>query len=157
MTVPGPYREGDLFAVPLDGGGYSVGLVARANRKGVIVGYFFDGRFTQPPEAEQLAGLTPNDAGLVQAFGDLGLLHGDWPVIGQLPSWRREDWPLPVFRREEPLTGRLLRVEYVDEDPSSRPREVEISREEFDGLPDDGMAGFELMQKRLSRVIAGSS
>ena len=35
------YREGDWFAVPLRDGGYAAGLIARANPKGVLLGYFF--------------------------------------------------------------------------------------------------------------------
>lgn len=151
------YREGDLFAVPLDAGGYAVGLAARVNREGVIVGYFPGQRFDELPEAADLAGLGPSDAVLVKAFGDLGLATGEWPIIGQLPGWHREDWPMPVFGRREPLTGRLLRVEYADDDPNAEPREVEISQHEFEDLPENGLAGVELMQKLLSRVLGSSS
>jgi hypothetical protein len=35
------YREGDWFAVPLRNGGFAVGLVARANPKAALLGYFF--------------------------------------------------------------------------------------------------------------------
>ncbi len=148
-----PYREGDLFAVPLDGGGYGVGLVARANRDGVVAGYFFGDRFAQPPDPDDLAAVGPKDAILIKSFGDLGLVRGEWPVIGQLPGWRREDWPMPAFGRQEPLTGRFLRVEYSDDDPNASPREVQISQAEFDDLPEDGLAGFEFIQKRLSQGL----
>lgn len=63
---------------------------------------------------------------------------------------------MPAFGRAEPLTGRLLRVEYRDDDPNSPPREVEVSRPEFEALPEEGLAGFEFMQKRLSRVLPAS-
>lgn len=155
--MPTSYTEGDLFAVPLDGGGYSIGLVARVDGEGAVFGYFFGSRFDELPMGEELGGLSPNDIALVRAFGDLGILRGDWPVIGQLPGWQREEWPSPVFGRRESLTGRLLRVEYADDKPSGRAREVEISEAELERLPEDGLAGFEFMQERLSRMLADSS
>lgn len=48
----------------------------------------------------------------------------------------------PAFGRYEELTGQRFRVEYSDDDPSSLPREVSISQEEFERLPEDGAAGF---------------
>jgi hypothetical protein len=44
-------------------------------------------------------------------------------------------------------------VEYADDDPNSRPREVEIPREEFERLPEDGLAGFGFIEARLSRLL----
>lgn len=151
-----PYREGDVFAVPLDEGGYAVGVAARTNREGVVLGYFFGRRFAEPPKVDDLTELRSEDAVLLKAFGDLGLVQGSWPVLGQMPGWRREAWPAPAFGRTEPLTGRLLRVEYRDDDPNSPPREVEVSRPEFETLPEEGLAGFEFMQERLSRVLPAS-
>src|SRR4051812_7304936 len=102
MPEPALCQEGDLFGVPLEGGGYGVGLVARSNQEGVVVGYFFGERFLHTPDASELATLDLGDAVLVKTFGDLGLLRSEWPVIGQLPGWRREDWPMPAFGRRSP-------------------------------------------------------
>lgn len=147
------YQEGDLFAVPLEGGAYAAGLAARTSPQGVVLGYFFGRRFGQPPETEEFRTIKADDAITVKTFGDLGLLRGDWPVIGRIPDWRREHWPMPAFGRTEPLTGRLLRVDYDDDNPNSRPREIEVSSVEFEDLPEDGLAGFEFVQQRLSRLL----
>lgn len=147
------YREGDLFAVPLDDGGYAAGLAARSNQQGVVLGYFFGRRFADLPEVDQFAELTSEDAVVVERFGDLGLIQESWPVLGQMPGWRRGDWPMPAFSRAELLTGRLLRVEYSDDDPNSLLREVEVASSEFEQLAEDGLAGFEFMQERLSRLL----
>lgn len=147
------YREGDVFAVPLRDGGYGVGVVARSKGKGPVLGYFFGPRYDDVPDLDEVARLEAVDNVLVQKFGDLGLIRGKWPVIGSLPEWRREGWPMPAFGRHEELTGRYLRVEYADEDPNSRPREVEISREEFEHLPEDGLAGFGFTEARLTRLL----
>lgn len=45
------YREGDWFAVPVDGW-FAVGVVARAGRGPVLFGYFFGPRRASPPLLE---------------------------------------------------------------------------------------------------------
>ncbi len=149
-----PYREGDVFAVPLQDGSYGIGVVARMDGRGAVLGYFFNRRYDSAPAAADLGGLTALDAILVQVFGDPGLVRGSWPVIGPLPNWRREEWPMPAFGRYEELTGRYFRVAYSDDDPNSRPREVPISQEEFERLPEDGAAGFGFIEARLTRLLA---
>ncbi|WP_425308290.1 Imm26 family immunity protein [Ammonicoccus fulvus] len=66
-------REGDWFAVPLRKGGYAVGLIARANRDGVLLGYFFGPRREAVPSLSDVEELTPDDAIRVGKFGHLGL------------------------------------------------------------------------------------
>jgi hypothetical protein len=57
-------------------------------------------------------------------------------------------------RRAEQLSGSYLRVEYADDDPNTRPREVEVSREEFERLPEDDLAGFRYVEARLTRLLS---
>lgn len=148
------YAEGDVFAVPLEGnGGYGVGVVARASKKGPALGYFFGPRRGAVPGLSEVGDLAAVDNVMVAKFGDLGLIRGMWPIIGGLPGWRREEWPMPAFGRDEQLSGRLLRVEYADDDPNSRPREVQVSREEFEHLPEDGLAGFGFVEARMTRLL----
>lgn len=51
------YREGSRFAVPLRQGGYAVGLVARVNPRGVLLGYFFGPRHDVPGPSATSRGL----------------------------------------------------------------------------------------------------
>ena len=51
------YEEGDWFAVPLQNGGYSLGLVARADGEGGVLGYFFGPRREQLPTKADTQGL----------------------------------------------------------------------------------------------------
>lgn len=148
------YKEGDVFAVPLRDGGYAVGVVARSKGQGPVLGYFFGPRHAVVPELDDVAQLEAVDHVLVQKFGDLNLIRGKWQVLGALPGWRREEWPMPAFGRHEALTGRYLRVEYADDDPNSRPREVEITRHEFERLAEDGLAGFGFIETRLTRLLS---
>ena len=100
-----PYCEGDWFAVPLRDTGYATGLVARADRRGGLLGYFFGPRRESPASLEDLQMLTPSDAILVGQFGDLGLLRGAWPIIGSAGAWDRAAWPMPLFARTDVVPG----------------------------------------------------
>ena len=150
-----PYTEGDVFAVPLAEDGYAVGVVARMDGQGIVVGYFFGPLRGAPPEANEFADLHAVDNVLVQRFGDVGLIRGKWPILGPLPNWRREEWPTPAFGRHEELTSRYFRVEYPDDYPNGLPRESQIARDEFDHLPEDGLAGFGFVEARLTQLLTG--
>jgi hypothetical protein len=50
-----PDSEGDGFAVPLRDGGYAIGVVARMDRKGSVLGYFFGPRYDEPPKLAEVA------------------------------------------------------------------------------------------------------
>lgn len=147
------YREGDWFAVPLDEGGFAVGLVARANPGGVLLGYFFGPRRKEVPSLEELADLEPSQAGLVAMFGHLGLKGGTWPIIGRSASWRRSDWPMPVFVRYEELTGRLFRVVYKDDDPNEVIGEEQIESVGKEEYPKDGLLGARAAEKVLTALL----
>lgn len=115
--------EGTIFAVPLETNGFAVGLVARASKRGgVLLGYFW-GKWDNLPELDSLS-LTPQSTALVAKFGDLFLSDGKWPILGELSHWRREEWPMPLFVREEPFTGRRWEVKYSDDDPNALISEV---------------------------------
>jgi len=66
------YREGTWFAVPLPGGGYALGIVARANPKGVLVGYFFAQRNPVVPSLDGVSTASPTECYLGHQVWDLG-------------------------------------------------------------------------------------
>src|SRR5260221_8716321 len=104
------YHEGDWFAVPLREGGFGVGLVARANPGGVLLGYFFGPKRAGVPVLGELTGLKVTDAVLVRKFGHLGLVQGKWPIVGHFDCWNRRGWPRPVFISSQEVTGRGFSV-----------------------------------------------
>ncbi len=113
-----PYSEGSAFFVPLPDGGSARGVVARMAPKGkILLGYFFGPRLDQGADPA-LEHLNAKDAILCVRFGDLGLIDGHWPILGNLPVWKRSEWPMPDFVRRDPL-GRLKPklVKYADDDP----------------------------------------
>src|SRR5690348_8676061 len=113
------YSEGDWFAVPLQGGGFVAGVIARAmpHKEGVLLGYFFGPRRSEAPALDELSGLSAPDAVLVERFGDLGIVNGTWPLLGRIDGWDRNAWPTPAFGRFEELTGRAFKVIYDDANP----------------------------------------
>jgi hypothetical protein len=147
------YREGDWFAVPLRDRGYATGLIARANPKGALLGYFFGPRRAQIPRLHDVSGLRPGDAMLVRKFGHLGIVHGTWPLLGRLDGWERQGWPTPVFVRYEELTGRSFHVYYDDDNPNKVLREKQVAPGEAEQAPKDGLMGAGFTEAILTRLL----
>lgn len=147
------YSEGDWFAVPLREGGYAVGVVARANPKAALLGYFFGPRRVDVPSLEDVADLKPADAVLVGKFGHLGLVQGKWPILGRLEGWDRTEWSMPVFVRYEELTGRSFRVFYDDDDPNKLVREEQVAPGDAEQGPKDGLMGAGFAEKVLTSLV----
>jgi hypothetical protein len=147
-----PYREGDWFAVPLAGGGYGAGLIARSPKRGrILLGYFFGPRRSTLPKFSDLLRLTPGEALAVELFGDLALIEGEWSVLGSTPDWNRSLWPMPVFGSVEGNTG--YRVEYPNEDLAAEPRLTRISAAEASRLPEERLQGAEAMALLLDELL----
>lgn len=114
-----PYSEGTWFEVPLRQGGVAVGLVTRASIEGkVVLCYFFGPSRSAVPKLAELERLKSYEAVLVARVGDLSIIRGDWPIIGQSTSWKRLDWPVPPFVRRDDLGRRAWVVQYTDDDPN---------------------------------------
>jgi hypothetical protein len=148
-----PYIEGSVFLVPLRGGGFARGIVARKPPRAgrCLLGYFFGPKLAS--SSGQLSDqLDPGDAVLRARFGDLGLIAGSWPVLGIAPDWDRSKWPFPDFVRREPLTGRAYLVRYCDSDPRKRESEKPIDPD--CDLPPDGLSGSGAVEIRLTKLLA---
>jgi hypothetical protein len=147
------YREGDWFAVPLEEGGYAVGLVARLRPKAAPFGYFFGPRRPSVPTLDELTQLSPDDTILRCNFGDLGLLKTWWPVIGRHEPWNPALWPLPSFGRENVLhEGYAWLVDYSEE--TLQPvLKRSVSAAEIEGLPHDGLSGYGYVEGQLSDLL----
>ncbi len=147
------YREGDWFAVPLRDGGFAVGVVARANPKGALLGYFFGPRRDEVPSLAEVAELKPDDAVLLRKFGHLGLTGGTWPIVGRVEGWDPVDWPMPTFVRYEELSGRSFHVFYDDNDPNKLLREEQIAPGTDEQGPKDGLMGAGFAEKVLTTLL----
>lgn len=148
-----PYRDGTWFAVPLRTAGYGIGVVARCDGKGIVLGYFFGPKALSPPSLAEVCQLPPERAVLIRRFGDLGLLRGEWPIIGHDPHWDRRRWPAPSFGRIA-LDGQwAVAVQYDEEDIGSVVSERPISVEEARTLPDNGLSGYGAIEIRLTKLL----
>lgn len=150
-----PYTEGSVFLVPLRDSGFARGVVARSAPKGrILFGYFFGPKLDNDL-SPALTGLNPKKAILRDRFGDLGLMNGEWQVIGIVPSWKRSEWSMPDFVRRDPLGRRKARlVRYSDTDPSCIALEKPIDDDPT--LANDGLAGYGFVEIRLTKLFKNS-
>lgn len=146
-----PYSEGTVFAVPLRNGGFARGIVARAAPEGaVLFGYFFGPKLPSLNEAD-VAGVEPDCAIAQLIFGDLGLINGEWQIIGHLSEWHRETWGMPDFVRRDPIGKRAWRVRRSDSDPSKVDFEEPI---DFDAnLPPNISSGYGAVELKLTTIL----
>jgi hypothetical protein len=148
-------REGTWFAVPLRGGGYAVGRIARyAPREGIMLAYFFGPKRERIPTLEEVESLQPRQAIEVMRTTDLGLVEGRWIVLGDSACWEREAWPIPPFIRRDEIGHVAWRVVYSDEVPNEVVSE-ELIPYETTGLGPDGLYGHLAAEVRLSQLLGG--
>lgn len=145
------YKEGDWFALPLDGGGFALGVIARMKHSGIF-GYFFGPRRPTLPRLDDAAGLSPADAIARLIFGDLDLLNREWPVLGALPDWDRSRWPMPSFVHKDVVSGCSYTRTY-DENTLRFLSERRATPEEVATLPKDGLSGSGAVVIKVSRLI----
>jgi hypothetical protein len=148
-----PYSEGSVFLVPLEGGGYARGVVARSAPKGkVLLGYFFGPRLETIYNVES-NNLRAEEAALCIRFGDLGLVKNLWPIVGSIAQWDRTKWPMTnTIRRDVFGMPKSILVRYADDDPSKV-----VAEEVLDNdceLPTDGLAGYRFVEAVLSKKLA---
>jgi hypothetical protein len=145
------YSEGSVFLVPLRSGGYVHGVVARAASHGrVLLGYFFGPRL-ESADSVVPADLDPENAILRVRFGDLGLLNGEWPIVGQVQKWNRAQWPMPDFVRRDPLGKMKARiVRYSDDDPNRIEDEHPVDGDL--GIEADSLHGYGAIEIRLTNL-----
>ena len=142
------YSEGDAFAVPLDNGSFSMGVVGRKPKysRQLILGIFFGATFPQPPGLAQLPVLEAGDTLLVCKCHDFGVTTGRWPLIGKIKGFTRKSWPMPKF-----LAGRRLNT-YSDDNLNDI-ISTELAPTESKRLPTEEVMNARFVEKRLLRFI----
>jgi hypothetical protein len=124
------------------------------SKEGVLLGYFFGPKRDTIPTLDEISSLSASDAALVERFGDLGILDGTWPLVGQTDRWDRDSWPTPTFGRSEELTGRVFKVIYDDANPNRVLREERIDPNELATMPKDGLSGAGAVERILTRLLS---
>jgi len=146
-----PYIESSVFAVPLPDGGYARGVVARSNKKGkILLGYFFGPRLASTNEVT-MNDINPGKSILCVLFGDLGLINGEWPIVGTVPYWERSKWPMPDFVRRDELSKQAWLVRYSDDDPTQI--ETEHPTDYDSKLGRDSLSGYGAVEIKLAKLL----
>jgi hypothetical protein len=147
------YESGTWFAVPLPSGGYGLGLVARANGKGEAFGYFFGPRRSAIPSLDETSKLQPENAVLMRLFGDLGLIRGEWPIVGIDSGWQRDRWPMPGLLHRDDATGKTWLRHYDEERLGLFVHEEPCDPALAKSVPMDGLSGQGALEARLDRLL----
>jgi hypothetical protein len=147
-----PYSESSVFLVPLRNGGYARGVVARSNVEGrILLGYFFGPRLASTNEVA-LEDLEPSSTIHRVRCGDLGLVKGEWQIVGTVSNWDRSKWPMPEFIRRDDLSKKAWLVRYSDNNPNRIETEFPV---EFDSdMPRDSVSGYGAVEITLTRLLS---
>ncbi len=145
--------EGTWFVVPLGKKRYCLGLIARVTPTGeVAFCFFFHPDNSGKPSMEHTADLRKTDAISYFRCSTLGLVLGEWTVLGRANEWDRLQWPMPQFYREDVLfKGKGWIVSYSDSDPVAPIAEVRTSANT--GLTSDGTLGHEAAEYVLRKSL----
>jgi hypothetical protein len=146
-------KEGDVFAVPLLQGGYVIGLVAREHKE-ITLGYFFKTIFSAVPEELDTTDINRWPVAMIGKFSTLGIEEGEWPLLKTNIVFKREDWPIPVLKMQDPLTEQYFAVLY--DDTLVNEERYKITKEEADQLFGHGNFGYGALQKKISSILADS-
>ena len=148
-----PYSEGTAFLVPLKNGGFARGVIARSGKKGkVLFGYFFGPRLVSL-ENITIKDLKPEQAIARIMFGDLGLINGEWKIMGKIENWDRLRWPMPDFSTgaPHPKTGKVWLIRYSDDDLPKVIKSALIDPDK--NLPTDSLYGYGAVEIHLNKLL----
>jgi hypothetical protein len=143
-------KEGNLFAIPLTQDGYGIGLVAR-EYKTITLGYFFDIVYQDIPEKINDKDIRNWGIALIGKFSSPGIKNGEWPLLKTDFIFNKEEWPIPIFKTQEPLTEKYYAVK-VDSTLMNDDRYL-ISEEEAKAYFKHVLYGYESLRKQLSVIL----
>lgn len=155
-----PYGEGTLFHVSTNDGGRRVpALLARQHRKTMrgeklMAIYCFLGL---PELACPLPShVLKREQNLCFVIvSDYALKEGKWPIVGMMPDFTREAWPMLPLSRLPPGSPHGY-LDYLDEDNVARlAKEVQIARADAIHYYPDILHTPNTLEWRLSRVTTG--
>jgi hypothetical protein len=147
--------EGSVFIVPLLKEGYGLGLVARHYKHGTLF-YFFKDKLIEKINLTPLDKINKENILWVTLAGDAAFTKKTWTVLGVLDNWKKEDWPVPVFKTTDILRGFPIAVYYdekLEEIERKKITEKESSRLQWQ----NGIAGTGFVEDELSELLENSS
>lgn len=148
-------KIGIWIAIPLDSGGYGLGLVV-GGRSGILLGYFFPKQFNTLPDLSDTQEICAADAILIAWFSDMGIKQDHWTILGKESAFRREDWPVPFFARVDAVDstkGFLVKYDSENPDHTKPLQEMKCDSEQLKDLPYDGLFGSVALEVKLDSII----
>ena len=145
------YCEGDRFAVPLQAGGYAIGVIARHHGEGLLLTYFFGYRYAKLPESSEVPALSSSEAVWICSCNGINLSNGKWPIVGHATAWDRAKWPVPTFARIDEIDGSAVQVEYSDS--LKLIREFPIPSDQAKHLPEHILRGYGSVETHLTQLV----
>lgn len=159
-TTDSPVRPcvADVFAMHLVGlDVWAVGVVSRTSVRWphLILAHLFARTWSRRPTLGQLPMLSAEGAVLVCRVSDLALRDGLWPIVGSLPRWRVDQWPMPRFAVPPHGSRQSWQEEvYAEDDPGHRTRLL-VSHDQAATrrLPEGGVAAATFAEYRLAQLL----
>lgn len=138
-------KEGDVYHFMDKIGRSWLVVIARVGQNGVPLGYFFDG-------SEMDSSIVSRNAKMICAFGTVGISNGEWKLIKKRPpNWRREDWPVPRFKRVND-DGGVYNIVVYDDDFKHVSSFVPKSEVEGHDLPLETLFGHKALEFVLTKI-----
>ncbi len=123
-----------------------------STRGSVIFAYLFGVKFEKVPYLDEVIHFKPNDAARKIRTGYLGLINNEWPILGEMPNWSDEDWPMPIFVRKEGLTDRIYYVQRDDNEPAHTLTEW-LTTADINGVEQDISYGYGAVEMMLTKLL----
>ena len=143
-------KEGDVFAVPLRHGDFGIGLLTHKH-KSITLGYFFNLVYDTIPSNVEASMFDRSNVVLIGKFSSLGIESGEWQLLKTSYQFKKEDWNIPTFKMQNPLTEKYFAVVY-DETLINEDRYL-ITEEEARLLFSHGLYGYGALEKKLSSIL----
>ena len=117
------------------------------------MGNFYGKLFNTVPESIEELKIDFTKPILIKEFGSQGLRDGTWKILGLLPNFKKQDFPVPIFfTHTKPFKPQLV---YFDDNMNEIKRQsIEESEvDKYKDFPQTGLAGSGFIEKRLKRLI----
>lgn len=132
-------------------GGYALGLIARHYKHSTLF-YFFKGKYINRIEEIPIESIEKDNILWVKLGGDGAFMKNAWPILGKLPEWDRDDWPIPTFKTKDILSGFPI-VIYLDENLEEVSRK-RVTEEEASLIKwKNGIAGTVYIEEELTELL----
>lgn len=143
---------GDIISLPIENE-FAIGLVTRINDDKIPLGNFYGKLFNTVPESIEELKIDFTKPILIKEFGSQGLRDGTWKILGLLPNFKKQDFPVPIFfTHTKPFKPQLV---YFDDNMNEIKRQSiqESEVDKYKDFPQTGLAGSGFIEKRLKRLI----